>query len=155
MRWLPLVMPVVLALSCTVETRPPSSPQELGRTPADNWEAVVRLPLAAQACRDAGYPVAEVARFIEAADEAQVPLPVVAEALAITATAAREHGPIGELSDYLFDAVYRYGLRGEVLRRTIVVEHAVHGYRRLNLPNRQEQPTSADQPAGAQPDGGA
>lgn len=140
-----IVLLVPLALGCGGAAGPRGlGASQLAEAPRDDTEAALRLPAAAMACRDAGYPADEVARALAYAREWELPAAVMAEALEATAAHARTYGPVGDLGGWLGNVLVRQGLRGPVLERTIQVHHATWGARRVHVP--AQEPTSARPP---------
>lgn len=144
----PILLLVPLAVACGGDVSPQGlGASQLAEPPREGLVDAVRLPAAAAACRDAGYPADEVARALAYARESELPASVMAEALEATAEQARTYGPVGDLGGWLGDTLVRQGLRGRVLQRTIQVHHATWGARRVRVPAQDQTSARADHPA--------
>lgn len=134
MSWVRNLLMVTLAIGCGEVTPRGLSASQLAEPPRDDWMLAIQLPIAAAACRDAGYPAAQVRVLLDMAQERHLPPSVVAEALQYTAVHARQYGPVGDMGRWLGDKLIRQGLRGSVLDRTIQAHHATWGANRVRVP---------------------
>jgi hypothetical protein len=93
---------------------------------SERLRAVVAVPVAAQAARDAGSHQAEVARTIATMHQSDVRPDHVVAALQQTADSTREHGHLRGLSDFVQQQLAA-GVRGQALADAIRAEHERRG----------------------------